>query len=100
VKDTCHTHNPTREKLPVPLPERYIPKYGDPVRYERKQRTLPFSDFCQIMETWAWTWMKPPPTDSEYQKERRKEFAEHWRYIQAKSAKAICSTECSAAAKT
>jgi hypothetical protein len=70
--------------MPVPLPQRYVPKYGDPVRYVKEPRTLPIPEFCRIMEYWAWSWMKALPTDSEYQKERRKEFAEHWRYIQAK----------------
>jgi hypothetical protein len=81
---TCHTLNPHTRKMPVPLPERYVPKYGDPVRYGRKQRTLRVSDFCQIMETWAWIWMKPLATDDKFQREYRKEFATDWRYIHYK----------------
>jgi hypothetical protein len=66
------------------LPKRYVPKYGDPVRYLSKERTLPVSEFCEIMRTWAYTWMKPLATDNEFQKARRKEFTEHWRYIDGK----------------
>ena len=68
----------------MPNLPKYVLKYGDPVSHVREERKLPVSDFCGIMRTWAWAWMKPLETDSQCMRERRKEFEEHWRYINRK----------------
>jgi hypothetical protein len=68
----------------MPNLPKYVLKYGDPVPRVIEERTLPVSAFCRIMRTWAWARMKPLETDSQRDRDRRKEFEEHWRYIDSK----------------
>ena len=53
----------------------------------RKRGYIRIDDFCHAMDTWARLCQEELPTDSEYRRQWRKEFGQHWQFIRLAIAK-------------